>query len=339
MHGNYLCFEEIPKNLNPALKGRDENKKGLERVSSRSSDEEAQRPLHKNRAGAEGGEKRGADEGLSADSVTIYFNSIKKISLLTRKEERVLARRIAKGDREARKQMIEANLRLVINIAKKHVNRGLAIQDLIEEGNIGLIKAVERFKVSKGCKFSTYATYWIRQSIDRAIANQANTIRLPIHVTTDISKITRAERELSSVLSREPSIREVSEKTGLSGRYVKKLNMINKKSLSLEASLSEDNEQSLLDILEDESVPAPIESASSVVRAEMIEIWLNALDENERKIIKLRFGLGSREPETLEAVGKKFGITRERVRQIEAKALEKLKKIIEETDVTFSDVV
>lgn len=291
------------------------------------------------RSSMDGGEKRDGRESYVADSMSIYFNSIKKISLLTPKEERELAQGISRGDKEARRKMIEANLRLVINIAKKYVNRGLALQDLIEEGNIGLIKAVERFKASKECKFSTYATYWIKQTIDRAIANQANTVRLPIHITTDLAKLTKAERELTSALKREPDVRELSEKTGLSGRYVKKLSTINRKSYSLEASISEDNDQSLLDFLEDEHAREPMDYIGEIARAERIKAWFDVLDDVERKIIRLRFGFDSGETMTLEEIGKQFGITRERVRQLEARALGKLKKVVEETRLEFSDVV
>ena len=334
MSVEYPCYEEIPEGgFCPA---RTEGSEGGVK------DRHASGPRHLGRdfrAGVEDGPKREATEGLSADSVTIYFNSIKRIPLLKLDEERALARLIAKGDIDARRRMIEANLRLVISMAKRYVNRGLQIQDLIEEGNIGLIKAVERFKLSKGCRFSTYATYWIRQSIDRAIANQANTVRLPIHVSTDISKLSRAERELTASFGREPSVRELSEKSGLSGRYVNKLHAINRKTCSLESPVTEGGEQVLLDILEDTSSPEPIASADAMVRAAPIDVWLDALDPNERTIIRTRFGLDGKEPETLEAVGRRFGITRERVRQIEAKALLKIKKALDETQVVFTDVV
>ena len=282
---------------------------------------------------------RSSHDGVKSDSVNAYFSNIKKFTLLTASEEKTLARKIAKGDSFARQKMIEANLRLVVNIAKKYLNRGLPLQDLIEEGNIGLIKSVERFRADKGCKFSTYAHYWIRQAIDRSLANQANTVRLPIHVTTDLAKLTRAERELTAVLNRQPSLGELAEKTRLSGRYVKKLSQINRKSYSLEAHLSEDSEQTLLDLLEDESVSSPMEIIAKAASAGQIHDWLETLDENEREIIKLRFGFDEKEPETLEAVGKRYGITRERVRQIEAKAIEKLKQTVEEDDIEFSDVV
>ena len=294
-----------------------------------------QRPLENGGQGGQGEQ----GESRATDSINIYFNSIKRFDLLGAKEERELALKTAKGDMDARRQMIEANLRLVVNIAKRYNGRGLAFQDLIEEGNIGLIKAVERFRPSKGCKFSTYATYWIRQTIDRAIANQANTVRLPIHISTDMFKVTRAEKELFAAFDREPNVAEVADRTGLSGRYVRKLNSINKKSLSLDAAISEDSGQSLLDVLEDTSYPAPLESVAADVQAARISAWLETLESNERTIISMRFGLDGDEPKTLEVVGRSFGLTRERVRQLEAKALGKLRKIVEETELEFSDVV
>jgi len=284
-------------------------------------------------------EEKEKETTTASDSVKVYFSGIKKFALLTSDEEKTLARKIAKGCMESRRKMIEANLRLVVNIAKRYLNRGLPLQDLIEEGNIGLIKSVERFKATKGCKFSTYATYWIKQAIERAIANQSSIVRLPIHVTADISKLTRATRELSRNLKREPSIEELTEKTGLSGRYVKKLNTISKKSYSLEASFPDDTDQSLLDRLEDDRFPSPMEIIDESRRTERISNWLGMLDDNERTILKLRFGLESDEPQTLESIGKSFGVTRERVRQIEVKALDKLKKIIKQTDICSFDTI
>ena len=268
-------------------------------------------------------------QGLETGSINAYFKDIRHLGLLSGAEEKSLSRRIAKGDEEARKRMIEANLRLVVNIAKRHLNRGMALQDLIEEGNIGLIKSVEKFKASKGCKFSTYATYWIRQAIDRAIANQANTIRLPVHVSTDIARVARAGRELLTEKSLEPSISELAGKTGLSGKYVKRLAAINTKIYSLEAPVNEDSDQPLLDRIEDETFPAPMAGVDNLEAAARVKAWLAALDESEGRIITERFGLDGLEPRTLESVGREFGITRERVRQIEAKALAKLRKMAE----------
>lgn len=277
-------------------------------------------------------EDREGREGFSTDSVRFYFNSIKKYPLLTTAEEKLLAKRISKGDLHARQRMIEANLRLVVNISKKYMNRGFPLQDLIEEGNIGLIKSVEKFRAAKGCKFSTYATYWIKQAIERAIANQGNVVRLPIHVTADISKLSRAVRELTMTLSREPDFRELAERTGFSGRYVKKLDMISKKSYSLEACLPDGSEQTLLDKLEDAASPTQLDMLDQSRKAERIRDWLNHLDENEQRIIKLRYGIENGCPETLEAIGKAFGVTRERVRQIEVKAMDKLKRLVMERD-------
>ncbi|MBI2412587.1 MAG: sigma-70 family RNA polymerase sigma factor [Deltaproteobacteria bacterium] len=233
-------------------------------------------------------------ENAASDSVKVYFSGIKKFALLTSDEEKYLARKIAKGDNDSRRQMIEANLRLVVNIAKRYLNRGLPLQDLIEEGNIGLIKSVERFKATKGCKFSTYATYWIKQAIERAIANQSSIVRLPIHVTADISRLTRASRE---------------------------------------------TDQSLLDRLEDDRFPAPMDIIDESRRQERINGWLGMLDDNERTIIRLRFGLDEDDPQTLESIGRSFGVTRERVRQIEVKALDKLKRIIKQSDIATFDSI
>lgn len=287
------------------------------------------------RGGVCGVENTGCREGkisAAADSVKYYFNCIKKYPLLTFKEEQELAGRIARGDQQARRKMIESNLRLVVNIAKRYVNRGYPLQDLIEEGNIGLIKSVERFKAVKGCKFSTYATYWIRQSIERAIVNQSNIIRLPIHVAADISKLNRAARDLSVALSREPDHRELSEKTGFSGRYVKRLDIISRKTYSLERFAPDGGDTPLLDKIEDNTFPAPLELLSRLRRLDRVNNWINLLDESESAVIKMRFGLDNSLPKTLDAIGRAFGVTRERVRQIEVRALGKLRHIIKEMD-------
>ena len=275
----------------------------------------------------------------AADCVKLYFNGIKRFSLITSQEEKRLAGRIACGDHEARRKMIESNLRLVVNIAKRYLNRGLAFQDLIEEGNIGLIKSVEKFKATKDCKFSTYATYWIRQSVERAIVNQSGTVRLPIHVSADMGKIVRATRELSLSLKRSPNIAELSKKTGLSGRYVKKLSTIGKKCYSLESGFPEDSDQPLLERLKDEKAASPMDIIDSGRRNTRIRSWVNMLGESEQRILKMRFGLGSEEPQTLESIGRSFGVTRERVRQIEVKALGKLKDIMSRTEINSMDAV
>lgn len=272
----------------------------------------------------------GAGSGTAyapADSINIYFREIKRFRLLSAEEERDLAGKIARGDMEARRKMIESNLRLVVNIAKKYVNRGLQLQDLIDEGNIGLIKASERFKASIGCRFSTYATYWIKQTIERALANKGNMIRLPIHIVTDISKVERAAREFRVLSNREPSSVELSDKTGLSGRYVKKLEIIKKRAVSLESQGPDESDGNLLESIEDERARPPVEFIEESRRAERVAGWLSHLDENEKKIISLRFGIGDYAPKTLEVIGRSFGVTRERVRQIEEKALIKLRAI------------
>ena len=274
----------------------------------------------------------------STDSVKFYFDNIRRYPLLTPNEEKELADKIGRGDAEARNRMIISNLRLVVNIAKRYLYRGLPLQDLIEEGNIGLIKSVERFKGSKGCKFSTYATYWIRQSVERAIINQSGVVRLPIHVSSDLSRMIRTARALKANRDKEPTITELAEAMGVSGRYIKKLQSISRKSVSLDASLSEDGEQSLMDKLEDESIPPITEIIDVEKRAEEIRGWLKHLEDTESEVLRLRFGLDG-EPQTLEKVGKQFGVTRERVRQIESRALQKLKKIIAEKDITSPDSI
>lgn len=283
--------------------------------------------------------KEDGREGLKTDTVNVYFSRIKKFKLLTADEEKALSRRVASGDEEARRRMIESNLRLVVNIAKRYMNRGLPLSDLIEEGNIGLIKSVEKFNSAKGCRFSTYATYWIRQSIDRAVANQANTVRLPIHVTNDLSKLHKAARDFKGEFDRDPSVNELSEATGMSGRYVKKLSTIHRKSYSLEAARSDDTDQTLMDRIEDDSFPEPVEVLGEMAVSEKLGEWLGMLEKNEREILRLRYGFDGDEPKTLDSIGKRFGVTRERVRQIEVKALNKLKQIIEGEEMDFFDVI
>ncbi len=263
------------------------------------------------------------------DAIKLYLREIQRTKLLTADEEKSLAGRIAKGDKAARDKMIESNLRLVVKIAKRYINRGLPFLDLIEEGNMGLIKAVERFKLSKECRFSTYATWWIRQSIERALVNQSRTIRLPVHVSDDINKMLRVTRELVQKMNREPSVKEVATAMGASSVYVRRLMILLKKTYSIERPMGENNDYFLIDTIEDTSTVSPAVLLEDVNKYEMISKWFATLSESEKKILTLRFGLDDTEPQTLDTIGHSFGVTRERIRQIEAKSLEKLRKIVE----------
>jgi RNA polymerase primary sigma factor len=263
------------------------------------------------------------------DAIKLYLREIQRTKLLTAEEEKELAGRIAKGEKAARDKMIESNLRLVVKIAKRYINRGLPFLDLIEEGNMGLIKAVERFKLSKECRFSTYATWWIRQSIERALVNQSRTIRLPVHVSDDINKMLRVTRELVQKVNREPSVKEVSAEMGVSSVYVRRLMILLKKTYSIERPMGENNDYFLIDTIEDTSTVSPAALLEDVNKYEMFSKWFDTLSDGEKKILTLRFGLDDEEPQTLDTIGRSFGVTRERIRQIEAKSLEKLRKIVE----------
>lgn len=267
------------------------------------------------------------------DAIKLYLREIQKTKLLTADEEKELARRIAKGEKAARDKMIESNLRLVVKIAKRYINRGLPFLDLIEEGNMGLIKAVERFKLSKECRFSTYATWWIRQSIERALVNQSRTIRLPVHVSDDINKMLKVTRELVQKLNREPSVKEVSTQMGANIAYVRRLLVLLKKTYSIERPMGENHDYFLLDTIEDTSCVSPSELLEDINKFEIVSKWLATLSENEQKILSLRFGLEDKEPQTLDTIGRSFGVTRERIRQIEAKSLEKLRRLLEASEL------
>ena len=276
---------------------------------------------------------------VSGDTLKIYFNGIKAYPLLTSSEEKTLSVKIARGDRDARRKMIESNLRLVVNIAKHYMYRGLQLQDLIEEGNIGLIRAVELFKGSKGCRFSTYATYWIRQAVDRAIKNQATVVRLPIHVTTDMSRIKRVRVELKERFKREATDEEISTDTGFSRKYIGRLDGICHKESSIDATLNGETDETLLDRIEDERCASPIEMLNEDAQKLILpKCLLKCLNKVERAVISRRFGIDC-EPETLEHIGKRFGITRERVRQIVARSLEKLRGYFNERSITSTDLI
>src|SRR5512133_2181490 len=251
------------------------------------------------------------------DAIKIYLRDIQKTKLLTADEEKELASRIARGDRAARNTMIESNLRLVVKIAKRYINRGLPFLDLIEEGNLGLIKAVERFKLSKECRFSTYATWWIRQSIERSLVNQSRTIRLPVHVSDDISRMLRVVRGLSQELHRDPEVEEVAEAMKAKVAYVRRLMTLLRRTCSIETPIGDGNDFLLIDTIEDNSMVSPSALLENVSRYELISSHFEMLTESEQKILALRFGLDDNEPQTLDTIGHQFGVTRERIRQIE----------------------
>ena len=275
---------------------------------------------------AENIEKYFSQEGLAIDDpVRMYLKEIGKIPLLTPERETYLAEQIALGSKAAKDELIEANLRLVVSIAKRHVGKGMYFLDLIQEGNLGLIKAVEKFDYSKGYKFSTYATWWIRQAITRAIADQARTIRIPVHMVETIHKVSRTARTLLQELGREPTTDEIAERLGITADKVRDIMKIAQDPVSLETPIGEEEDSHLGDFVEDMDSPAPSESASySLLREHLCDI-LHTLTTREEQVIKLRFGLEDGRPRTLEEVGKQFKITRERIRQIEAKALRKLR--------------
>ncbi len=265
-------------------------------------------------------------EGLSIDDpVRMYLKEIGKVPLLNAERERELAGRMAEGDEEAKNELVEANLRLVVSIAKRYVGKGMFFLDLIQEGNLGLMKAVDKFDYTKGYKFSTYATWWIRQAITRAIADQARTIRIPVHMVETIHKVSRYQRQMLQELGREATPAEIGEKMGLSAEKVREIMKVALDPVSLETPIGEEEDSHLGDFIPDEDTPAPSESASDTILREVIERELNTLTPREAHVIKLRFGLYDGRTRTLEEVGKEFDITRERIRQIESKALRKLR--------------
>ncbi len=264
-------------------------------------------------------------EGLVDDPVRLYLKEIGRVPLLTNEKEHELAERMAAGDDEAKKELVEANLRLVVSIAKRYVGRGMFFLDLIQEGNLGLMKAVDKFDYTKGYKFSTYATWWIRQAITRAIADQARTIRIPVHMVETIHKVSRHQRQMLQELGREPTAEELGEKMGMSAEKVREIMKIAQDPVSLETPIGEEEDSHLGDFIQDEETPAPADAASQTILREVIERELHTLTPREEHVIKLRFGLYDGRTRTLEEVGKEFDITRERIRQIEAKALRKLR--------------
>jgi RNA polymerase primary sigma factor len=265
----------------------------------------------------------------SLDSLRLYLREIGKVSLLTADQEVYLAKRIERGDMSAKTQMIEANLRLVVSIAKSYLGRGLSFLDLIQEGSLGLIRAVEKFDYRKGYKFSTYATWWIRQAVTRAIADKARTIRIPVHMVEKLNKVVHIERQLVQRLGREPRPEEIAEELEITTDEVREILRMSQLPVSLEKPIGEEEESELGDFVEDESAESPFDTATLSLRREDVEHALSALPERERQVIELRFGLSGTPPCTLEEVGRAFGVTRERIRQIENNTLKKLESLPE----------
>lgn len=269
-------------------------------------------------------------DDISDDSVRMYLREIGKIPLLTHEEEKVLSRKAADGDTKAKDKMAEANMRLVVSIAKRYNGRGLDLLDLIQEGNTGLLRAVDKFDPSRGFKFSTYATWWIRQAITRAIADQARTIRIPVHMVETINKLMRTQRRMTQELNREPTVEELAKELEMEVEKVEYIMKIKQDITSLDAGVGRDGENgedsTLGDFIEDEDTASPEESAATQLLKEQVRDVLSSLSDREQKIIKMRFGLGGTKNHTLEEVGLEFAVTRERIRQIEAKALMKLRK-------------
>ena len=265
-------------------------------------------------------------EGVGTeDPVRMYLKEIGKVPLLTPDEEIELAKRMELGDEEAKKTLAEANLRLVVSIAKRYVGRGMQFLDLIQEGNLGLIKAVEKFDYRKGYKFSTYATWWIRQAIKRAIADQARTIRIPVHMVATINRLVRTQRQLLPSLGREPSPEEIAKEMDLPVDRVREIMKISQDPVSLETPIGEEEDSHLGDFIQDDHVEVPVDAATFTLLHEQLMEVLETLTDREQKVLRLRFGLDDGRPRTLEEVGKEFNVTRERIRQIEAKALRKLR--------------
>jgi len=265
----------------------------------------------------------------SLDSLRLYLREIGKVPLLTADQEVALAKRIERGDMAAKKHMIEANLRLVVSIAKGYLGRGLSFLDLIQEGSLGLIRAVEKFDYRKGYKFSTYATWWIRQAVTRAIADKARTIRIPVHMVEKLNKVVHIERQLVQRLGREPRPEEIADELEMTTDEVREILRMAQLPVSLEKPIGEEEESSLGDFVPDEQAESPFDTASTSLRREDIELALSSLPERERKVIELRFGLSGEQPATLEEVGRAFGVTRERIRQIENNTLKKLEGLPE----------
>ena len=279
-------------------------------------------------------------ERVTTDSLKLYFREISRVKLLTAEEEVILAKRIEKGDLKAKQALIAANLRLVIKVAKKYMNQGLSFQDLIEEGNLGLIKASEKFSWRRGFKFSTYATWWIRQAITRALSNQSRTVRVPVHVSEDINRFERISRDLTRKLGREPSLIELSKAAKLKFEKIHKLQRLAQRNISLEVPVGdESNSKSIADFIEDKSVASPAQNVFGQLRSEKLKKLISTLNDKEQKVILMRFGFDQDQPKTLEQTGSLLGVTRERIRQIEEKALHKIRNLMKASSEEYRELL
>ena len=324
----YLTYNDIAIALSQFDVDSEEMDKLYERLENEKIDviEDMDKELEDIEVSKEELEDLSVPEGINIDDhVKMYLKEIGKVDLLTAEEETDLAQRMADGDEEAKKKLAEANLRLVVSIAKRYVGRGMQFLDLIQEGNLGLIRAVDKFDYTKGYKFSTYATWWIRQAITRAIADQARTIRIPVHMVETINKLVRVSRQLVQELGREPTPEELAKGLNMSVEKVREISKISQEPVSLETPIGEEEDSHLGDFIPDDDAPAPSEAASYVLLKEQLVEVLKTLTPREAKVLTLRFGLIDGRQRTLEEVGKEFNVTRERIRQIEAKALRKLR--------------
>jgi RNA polymerase sigma factor (sigma-70 family) len=292
----------------------------------------------------------GADEGRhdsaereplskASDVISFYFKEMRKMPLLTFAQEQELAKRVSEGDLEARGKMIEANLRLVVAIGKRYVARGLPFSDIIEEGNLGLIRAVEKFDYKRGFKFSTYASWWIKQAIERAITNQVRTIRLPVHVSEEVYRYTRAEKKLKQQLRRNPFPEEIAGAMHISIEKVRMYSQVSRETHSLDVIVMDDGDETLGDYLADDRARSPEKDCDDLSRRKQIDEWIADLTSAERRVVELRYGLNDESPWTLNSIGKRFGITRERVRQIEKKAIDRIRKQTKMRNMELSDVL
>lgn len=283
--------------------------------------------------------KREGSAETDLDTVKLYLQEIRKTPLLTFEEEQTLAKRVQEGDREARGKMIQSNLRLVVAIGKRYINRGLPFSDIIEEGNLGLIRAVEKFDYERGFRFSTYASWWIRQSIERAIANQVRIIRLPVHVAELANSYSRTVRKLTQMLGREPSNEEVAKKMRININRVRALSQVTRETYSLDMLINGEGEDTLKDVLSDENTPLPSSESDERLRRQYLSAWIAELPPTERNVIEMRYGLNRTTPRTLDSIGRQFGITRERVRQIENQAIRKLRNFTRSRNIELSDML